>query len=142
MASRYSFNSETLQFEEYKKFENELFDVGLISYIPRECQLSQSELLGSQSPYVNDEESDFEDEDDHEEENERIAFLNETKKTLERCHQNKFTVASAIMEMKSLKMTYNMEHAECVEAFFPVLMGIVAQIEGSPDDTAKRTKNI
>jgi hypothetical protein len=104
--------------------------------------LSESELLGSQSPYVNDEESDFEDEDDQEEENERIAFLNETKKTLERCHQNKFTVASAIMEMKSLKMTYNMEHAECVEAFFPVLMGIVAQIEGSPDDTAKRTKNI
>ena len=142
MASRYSFNSETLQFEEFKKFENELFDVGLISYIPRECQLSESELLGSQSPYINEEESDFEEDDDHEEENERIAFLNETKKTLERCHQNKFTIASAIMEMKSLKMTYNMEHAECVEAFFPVLMGIIAQMEGSPDDTAKRTKNI
>ncbi len=30
------------------------------------------------------------------------------------------------MEMKSLKMTYNMEHSDCVEAFFPVLMGIVA----------------
>jgi hypothetical protein len=46
------------------------------------------------------------------------------------------------MEMKSLKMTYNMEHAECVEASFPVLMGIVAQMEGSAEDTAKRTKNI
>jgi hypothetical protein len=46
------------------------------------------------------------------------------------------------MEMKSLKMTYNMEHAECVEAFFPILMGIVAQMEGSAEDTAKRTKNI
>lgn len=39
-------------------------------------------------------------------------------------------------------MTYNMEHAECVEAFFPVIMGIISQIEGSADDTAKRTKNI
>ena len=37
MASRFSFNSETLSFEEYKKFENELFDIGLISYLPREC---------------------------------------------------------------------------------------------------------
>jgi hypothetical protein len=37
MASRFSFNSETLSFEEFKKFDNELFDVGLISYLPREC---------------------------------------------------------------------------------------------------------
>jgi len=46
------------------------------------------------------------------------------------------------MEMKSLKMTYNMEHAECVEAFFPVLMGIVGQMDGSQDDPVKRAKNI
>jgi hypothetical protein len=46
------------------------------------------------------------------------------------------------MEMKSLKMTYNMEHAECVEAFFPVLLGIIASMEGSKDDGAKRAKNI
>lgn len=46
------------------------------------------------------------------------------------------------MEMKSLKMTYNMEHAECVEAFFPVLMGIVGLMDGSQDDPVKRAKNI
>ena len=126
MASRYSFNSETLSFEEFKKFGNELFDIGLIAYLPRECQLNDNELLGSNKPYEDEEESEFEDDDDLEDENERNTFFNETKKTLERCHQNKFTISSAIMEMKSLKMTYNMEHADCVEAFFPVLLGIIA----------------
>jgi hypothetical protein len=37
MGSRYSFNSETLAFEEFKKFDNDYFDVGLIAYLPREC---------------------------------------------------------------------------------------------------------
>ncbi len=37
MASRYSFNSETLTFEEYKKFDNEIFEIGLVAYLPREC---------------------------------------------------------------------------------------------------------
>ncbi len=86
MASRYSFNSETLTFEEYKKFDNEFFDVGLIAYLPRECQLDYNELLGTQSPYLIEDESDFEEDEDQGEENERIAFFNETKKTLERCH--------------------------------------------------------
>ena len=114
----------------------------MIAYLPRECQLNDNELLGSKTPYENEEESDFEDEDDEEGENERNAFFNETKKTLERCYQNKFTISSAIMEMKSLKMTYNMEHAECVEAAFPVLLGIIASMEGSQDDAAKRAKNM
>ena len=86
MGSRFTFNSESLQYEEHKKFNNDFFDIGLIAYLPRECQLNDTELLGSQSPYLNDEESDFEEDDEEEEENERIAFLNETKKTLERCH--------------------------------------------------------
>jgi hypothetical protein len=49
--------------------------------LPRECQLDDNELLGTQSPYLIEDENE-----DQGEENERIAFFNETKKTLERCH--------------------------------------------------------
>lgn len=38
MVSKYTFNSETLKFEEVKKSESDLFDVGVIAYLPRECQ--------------------------------------------------------------------------------------------------------
>jgi hypothetical protein len=46
------------------------------------------------------------------------------------------------MEMKSLKMTYNMGYSECVEAFYPVLFDHISKMEGSADDSAKRAKNI
>lgn len=142
MASRYTFNSETLVFEEVKKFDNPLFEVGLVSYLPRECQLEENEMLGAQGPYLKEEESDFEEDEDEEEENERIAFDNETQKTLERCIKNRFPMSNAIMEMKSLKMTYNMEYSDCVEASFPVVLSQIAQMEGSSDDAGKRAKNI
>lgn len=45
------------------------------------------------------------------------------------------------MEVKNLKMTYNMEYSDCVEASFPVLMNIIATTEGS-DEASKRAKNI
>lgn len=111
MASRYTFNTETLVFEEVKKFNNDLFDIGLISYLPRECQLKEDELLGATNIYEREDESDLENNDDDlEEENDKLAFFNETKKTLERCYKNQFPISNAIMEMKSLKMTYNMEY--------------------------------
>jgi hypothetical protein len=131
MASRFTFNSDTLVFEEIKKFENPLFEIGLISYLPRECQIAEDELLGAQSPYSKEEESDFEEDDEEDGENERIAFEKETKQTLDRCVKNKFPISNAIMEMKSLKMTYNMEYADCVEASFPVILSQVAAMEGS-----------
>lgn len=84
-------------------------------------------MLGAAGPYAKEEESDFDEDDEDIEENERIAFENETKKTLERCVKNKFAISNAIMEVKNLKMTYNMEYSDCVEASFPVLMDIVSQ---------------
>ena len=113
-----------------------------MSFLPRECQLSEDEMLGAGNPYANEEESDLEDEDDEDDVNDMIAFEKETRQTLERCIKNKFPISNAIMEMKSLKMTYNMGYSECVEAFFPVLLGHISQMEGSTDDTAKRAKNI
>jgi hypothetical protein len=79
MASRFTFNPDSMQFEEIKKFENELFDVGLISFLPRECQLTEDEVLGAGNPYGKEEESDFEADDDEEEENDMIAFEKETR---------------------------------------------------------------
>jgi hypothetical protein len=142
MASRFTFNPDSMHFEEIKKFDNQYFDVGLIAYLPRECQLTEDEVLGAGNPYVKEEESDFEEDEDENDENEVIAFQKETTQTLERCIKNKFPISNAIMEMKSLKMTYNMGYSECVEAFFPVLLGNIGKMEGSADDTAKRAKNI
>jgi hypothetical protein len=45
------------------------------------------------------------------------------------------------MEVKNLKMTYNMEYSDCIESSFPVLLDIISQLEGS-DDAGKRAKNI
>ena len=64
MASKYTFNSENQSFEEGEVTDNGFFEVGLISYLPRECLLKQNETLGSESPYKNEEESDFEDDED------------------------------------------------------------------------------
>jgi hypothetical protein len=43
MASKFTFSSETLKFEEAKTASNEFFEVGVISYLPRECILKESE---------------------------------------------------------------------------------------------------
>ena len=37
MVSKYTFNTDTMSFEKAKVAENELFEVGVISYLPREC---------------------------------------------------------------------------------------------------------
>lgn len=142
MASRFTFNPDSMLFEEVKKFDNEFFDIGLISFLPRECQLNEDEMLGAGNPYAKEDESDFEEDDEEDEENDMIAFEKETRQTLDRCIKNKFPISNAIMEMKSLKMTYNMGYSECVEAFFPVLFSHIANMDGSADDNAKRAKNI
>ena len=67
-----------MAFEEAKQPNEELFEIGLISYLPRECILKENELIGAGNPYDNEVESDFEDiDEDVEEENERNAFNNE-----------------------------------------------------------------
>jgi hypothetical protein len=50
-----------------------------MAFLPRECQLSEDEMLGAGNPYANEDESDFEDEDDEDDVNEMIAFEKETR---------------------------------------------------------------
>lgn len=48
------------------------FEIGIHSYLPREFQLKENELVGSENPYDKELESDLEDNDDFEiEESER-----------------------------------------------------------------------
>lgn len=98
-------------------------------------------MLGDGNMYEKEEDSDFEEDEEEDEESDRLAFENETKMTLERCVKNKFSISNAIMEIKNLKMTYNMDYSDCVEASFPVLLGIVSNMEGS-EEPGKRAKNI
>ncbi len=51
MVSKFTFNAESMSFEKVKNFTHELFDIGVISYLPRECQLAENELLGYGNPY-------------------------------------------------------------------------------------------
>lgn len=125
MASKYTFNSESLAFEKSKVTSSDLFENGVISYIPRECQLGKGENLGDPKPFDNEEDSDFEDDDDGDEENDREEFRREVRHTLDRCVKNKFSIQNAIMEVKNLKMTYNMDYPDCIEASYPVLLDLV-----------------
>jgi hypothetical protein len=128
MISRYTYDSEKLTFVEAKNPQSDLFEVGVNSYLPRECQLKESELLGSGNPYDNDGESDLDEEDDDMmEENERQAFNNEVRQTIDRCVTSHFPISNAIMEVKSLKMTYNMDHSDCLEAFIPPLFDTIKE---------------
>lgn len=129
MASRFTFNSESMVFEEVKKHSNDYFDIGMISFLPRECLLADGENLGDKSPYDKEEESDL-DEEEENEDNENTAFFDETKKTIERCVKNKFPISSAIMEFKSLKSAYNMDYSECIEGSFPHLLDTILEMEG------------
>jgi NDP-sugar pyrophosphorylase family protein len=71
MISRYSFNSDTLKFEKVTKFDEEYFENAVIAYIPRECQLQPCELLGAGNIYHGEEDSDFDDEGEEEDDNDR-----------------------------------------------------------------------
>lgn len=83
-------------------------------------------MIGSPNPYDNEVESDFEDaDDDMIEENERQIFNSEVKHTIERCVSSKFPINNAIMEVKSLKMSYNMEYSDCIEAFISPLFDTI-----------------
>lgn len=141
MASKYTFNSESLAFEKSKVTSSDLFENGVISYIPRECQLGKGENLGDPKPFDDEEDSDFEDDDDADEENDREEFRREVRHTLDRCVKNKFSIQNAIMEVKNLKMTYNMDYPDCIEASYPVLLDLVGQMEGA-EENAKRAKHI
>lgn len=66
MASRFTFNSETMVFEEVKKHQNNFFDIGMISFLPREWLLVDGEYLGDKIPYENEEESDLDEEEEYE----------------------------------------------------------------------------
>lgn len=55
--------------------------------------------------------------------------------------KNKFSIQNAVMEVKNLKMTYNMDYADCIEASYPVLLDLIGQMEGA-EDNAKRAKHI
>lgn len=88
-------------------------------------------MLGAGNLYEGLEDSDFEEDDEDYDDNDRIEFEKEAKRTLERCIKNKFSIANAIMEVKNLKMTYNMDYSDCIEASYPVLLNTINEMEGS-----------
>eukprot|EP00347_Sterkiella_histriomuscorum_P009530 403340855 len=134
MVSKYTYNSKTLKFEESEKNQSEIFEVGCISYLPRECQLKEDEIIGSKHQQE-DEESDFEDEEDHEEQKSNEAFLNEVKKTIERTTDDQ--ISNAVTEVKSLRMSYNKDQSDCIEAFIPPLLDKITE-----ENLQKRSKQL
>ncbi len=125
-----------MAFVEAKNQGSEQLLVGVNSYLPRECQLKESEIIGSSNPYDKEQDSDLEDvDDDMIEENEKNIFNQEVRHTIERCVSSKFPITNAIMEVKSLKMTYNMDNSQCLEAFLAPLFDTIQ--EETPAQRAK-----
>lgn len=60
-------------------------------------------------------------------ENDRQIFFTEVRHTIERCLHNQFPITNAIMEVKSLKMSYNMDYSDCLEAFIPPLFDTIKE---------------
>lgn len=98
-------------------------------------------MLGAGNLYEGDEDSDFEDDEEDYDDNDKMEFEKEAKRTLERCIKNKFSIANAVMEIKNLKMTFNMDYSDCIEASYPVLLGTINEMEGS-DTLPARVKNL
>jgi hypothetical protein len=64
VASNFTYDSKTCNYVEVEEGRSTMFEEGDIAYLPRECQLRSDELIGSSKLYLNEEESDFEDQDD------------------------------------------------------------------------------
>ena len=73
-------------------------------------------------------------------ENERNAFNLEVRQTIERCIKNSFSITNASMEVKSLKMSYNMEYSDCIEGFIPPIFNLIDQSEDSNDKRARQMR--
>ena len=73
-------------------------------------------------------------------ENERNAFNQEVRQTIERCIKNSFSINNASMEVKSLKMSYNMEYSDCIEGFIPPIFNLIDQSEDSNDKRARQMR--
>lgn len=53
MASRFTYDNSVSKFVEAKQPDTDHFEVGVISYLPRECILKPEELLGANTLYSN-----------------------------------------------------------------------------------------
>lgn len=105
------------------------FIKGIIAYVPRDITLAKSEYLGAPS-HQPGEESDLDISDEESEIDPFQEFQQETKdlfsqclatqKVMQRPHDE--FIKSLIMEIKSLKLTYNVQNAYVTETVFNIVM--------------------
>lgn len=132
--SKYTFNSKDGEFQINEEGDkSDTLEVGCFSYLPRECTLKDCETIGYSAP--EDDESDFDDEEAHEEIKTSEAFVNEVKKTIERT--SKDHIINAITEVKSLRMSYNKDHSDCIDCMIPPLLDKVTE-----ENLQKRSKQL
>lgn len=126
IASKYTFNSQSNTFEKAQDVNEQYFEKGVISYIPRDSQLRPDELIGAKNGAWDDVESDLDESDEDEDNNaDKQIFMKETRETMEKIIKNNFPKENALMEVKSLKMSYNMSYADCVEAVVGPILDII-----------------
>lgn len=115
---------------EADKFNQEYFEKGSFSYIPRDLALKDSELIGAGNPFDDEEESGLdtgipEDPPDQEE----IAY-EETEALFKDCFQTQEVnkrpktefIRNLISEFKSTKMTNNISNSSFTYVVFNVIM--------------------
>ena len=129
ICSLYTYNADKEEFEEAQasEYNTDYFEKGLIPYVPREAILKESEWLGAGSPF-HEEESDLEEQSD-EELNDPLAdftkeledlFLNFLQKQGQK-PGNQF-MKSLNMEIKSLRLTNNVNSTDVVNKTFNLIM--------------------
>lgn len=97
-----------------------------MAYLPRDCMLKDSEMMGQPNPYLNEVESDLEEDEDLEgSTGGKEEFLREVARTIKRCITHKFPLDNAALEIKSLKMSENLTYSDCVDGIAPPILHLI-----------------
>lgn len=151
ICSLYTFNADEEKFGEAQasEYNTDYFEKGLIPYVPREAILKESEMLGAGCPFQ-EEESDLEEQSDDELEDPLADFTKELDDLFQNFLQkqgqspgNQF-MKSLIMEIKSLRLTNNINSTDVVNKTFNMVMDsvLLKQIESTQGKASQVAKAI
>lgn len=151
-ASKLEFDAASNGYVTAEEAESALYQTGVNCFIPNDCQLRDTEKLGSKSfQQIRDEEDesdyDYDDEMEDEPEGARradggeeeigMSFYQEIADTFRKCHRTGTKQINFSVEINSLKMAQNMTYSDCIYGFYGEIMNLVKETDGFAEMTMK-----
>ena len=118
-----------------KDNNTEFFEKGTISYIPRDLQLKENELMGSQQANEYELESDLDEDIEEDEKDPKEEFTQEVEDLFQDSYEtqlqqpipNEVYIKNLVSEIKSCKLTFNVQNNTVIETILPLILDIVLQ---------------